>query len=82
VGIFTLLYGLVHLKRRQLMGKTPEQKAAWLDGYRAAASTASSFKVRIGHESIDGQLNLGASMVASLLNRQVEGFEQEETTDV
>ena len=62
------------------MTKTPEQKAAWLDGYRAAASTASSFKVRIGHESIDKELNLGASMVASLLNRQVEGFEKE-TTD-
>lgn len=51
--------------------KTDAEKAAWLDGYLAAAETASSFQVRVGHE-IDDPLNLGAQMVASLLKDQVK----------
>ena len=56
--------------------KTPEQKAAWLDGYIAATDTASSFRVRVGHE-IDDHMNVGAQMVASILQGQVRMFQDE-----
>jgi len=56
------------------MVKTEEQKAAWLDGYRAATDTAASFKVRVDGGEVDEALNLGARMVASLLTRNVEKF--------
>jgi len=59
-----------------MSNKTHEQKAAWLDGYMAATDTASSFKVRIGHE-IDEPLNLGAQMVSSVLQSQVRAFQDE-----
>ena len=63
------------LNRRRLpMVKTEEQKAAWLDGYRAATDTAASFKVRVDGGEVDEALNLGARMVASLLTRNVEKF--------
>jgi len=56
------------------MGKTAEQKASWLEGYRAATDTAASFKVRVDGGEVDEALNLGASMVGSLLARNVEKF--------
>lgn len=56
--------------------KTLEQKVAWLDGYKAATKTASSFKVRVDHD-IDDTMNIGSRMVASLLERQVIQFEEE-----
>ena len=62
--------------------KTPEQKAAWLDGYKSASVTANSFKVRVDGGEVDEALNLGASMVASVLRRNVENIEaQKEPTD-
>jgi len=56
------------------MDKTPEQKAAWLDGYRAASDTAASFKVRVDGGDVDKVLNLGANMVSTILARNVEKF--------
>lgn len=57
------------------MEKTDAEKRAWLDGYKAAAQSASRFRVIIGCSDIDKSLNLGASMVASRLHRNVEKME-------
>ena len=56
------------------MDETPEQKAAWLDGYRAASDTAASFKVRVDGGDVDKVLNLGANMVSTILARNLEKF--------
>lgn len=53
----------------------PEQKAAWLDGYKAAAECAASFRVRVGQQDVDDALNHGARMVASILKSQVDKME-------
>lgn len=56
--------------------KTDAERAAWLDGYKAAAATAASFQVRVDSGPVDSSLNTGAQMVASILAAQVSRFEQ------
>ena len=63
------------------MEKTPEQKEAWLEGYRAAGETADSLNVRGYGSEVDKLLNLGASLVASVLASEWQGFVKDmETT--
>lgn len=50
-----------------MSGKTEAEKAAWLDGFKAATESAASFVVRVGSDEVDQSLNIGASMVAAML---------------
>jgi len=57
-----------------MVDKTDSERVAWLEGYKAAAETAASLKVRIGG-GVDETLNIGISMVADLLAGQVVTFQ-------
>lgn len=61
--------------------KTEIEKAAWLDGYKAALATAQSFRVRIDGGEVDEALNCGARMVASVLSGNVEKMINSEERD-